>query len=284
MPYIYCLWPTIDKGYTGKHLLNYWQQLRRLCYYDEKGQVRKEPIHLLGYSTDSAGFSPSAAVHLMTPRAEDIDNGVYHLGLGVEDEKFLAPYYSFLPVICYLDCDHEQRLFLKNLKYETRELTFWKEDGCPTRMASIQHSKDLRQRCQERGLDSGLKATDLILIYFCDQNSDACERLFTETIAGTSLYICSVFHLIEPFRKPNFGSPFEVQTSVSCGISILRLLKKVLEPLHSKPGAKKTPANRGLFDTRGCYLTAEILFAAATLHQLAMFLHFPNEADMWASP
>lgn len=27
---IYCLWPTIDKGYTGKHLLNYWQQLRRL--------------------------------------------------------------------------------------------------------------------------------------------------------------------------------------------------------------------------------------------------------------
>ena len=97
-----------------------------------------------------------------------------------------------------------------------------------------------------------------------------------------------MFDLIELFRKPNFGSPFEIQTSVSCGISILRLLKKVLElqklPLHSKPGAKKTPANRGLFVTRGCYLTAEIIFAAATLHQLAMFLHFPNEADMWASP
>ena len=29
---------------------------------------------------------------------------------------------------------------------------------------------------------------------------------------------------------------------------------------------------------------AEILFAAATLHRLAMFLHFPNEADAWASP
>ena len=74
---IYCLWPTIDKGYTGKHLLNYWQQLRRLCYYNEKGEVREEPIHLLGYSTDSAGFSLSAAVHLMTPRAEDISNGVF---------------------------------------------------------------------------------------------------------------------------------------------------------------------------------------------------------------
>ena len=142
---IYSLWPTIDKGYTGKHLLNYWQQLWRLCFYDEKEEVRKEPIHLLGYSTDSAGFSLSAAIHLMTLHAEDIANGVHHLGLGVEDEKFLAPYYWFLPAISYLDYDHEQRLFLKNLKYETRQLTFWKEDGCTTRMASIQHLKDLRQ-------------------------------------------------------------------------------------------------------------------------------------------
>ena len=166
-------------------------------------------------------------------------------------------------------------------------------------MASIRHLKDLRQRCQEKGLDSGLKATDLILIYFCDQNLDACECLFTERIAdlldihvpgsqGTSLYIRSVFYLIEPFRKPDFGSPYEVQKSVSCGITILRLWKKVVELqkllLHSKRAAKNTPANRGHFITRGCYLTAEILFAAATLHQLAMFLHFPNEAEAWASP
>ena len=232
----------------------------------------------------------------MTPRAEDIANGVRYLGLSVEDEKFLAPYYWFLPAICYLDYDHEQRLCLKNLKYEPRQLTFWKEEGCITRMASIQHLKDLRQRCQEKGLDSGLKATDLILIYFCDQNSDACERLFTEQIAdlldnhvpgsqGTSLYIRSVFPLIEPFRKPNFGSPSDVQQSVSCGITILCLWRKVIELqkllLHSKPRRHQQMGN---FVTRGCYLTAEILFAAATLHQLAMFLHFPNEAEAWASP
>ena len=92
-------------------------------------------------------------------------------------------------------------------------------------MASVQYLKDLRQQCKERGLDSGLKATDLILIYFCDQNSDACERLFTERVAdlldtcvpgsqGTSVYVRSMFHLIEPFRKPNFGSPSDVQQSV----------------------------------------------------------------------
>jgi len=59
-------------------------------------------------------------------------------------------------------------------------------------------------------------------------------------------------------------------------------LQKLL--LHSKPGAKKTPANRGRFVTQGCYLTAEILFAAAISRQLAMFLHFPNKAEAWASP
>ena len=82
---IYCLWPTIDKRYTGKHLLNCWQHLWRMCYYNEIGVVRRDPIHLLGYSTDSAGFSLSAAVHTMTPRIEDIENGVHHFGLGVED-------------------------------------------------------------------------------------------------------------------------------------------------------------------------------------------------------
>ena len=102
------------------------------------------------------------------------------------------------------------------------------------------------------------------------------------------LNICSMFHLIEPFRKPNFGSLCDVQKSVSCGITILCLWKKVIELqklfLYSKRGAKDTPANRGHFVTQGCYLTAEILFAAATLHQLGMFLHFPNDAGAWASP
>ena len=47
-------------------------------------------------------------------------------------------------------------------------------------------------------------------------------------------------------------------------------------PLHSKPGAKSDPAKRGKFLTNGCYTTAEILFSAATLYQLAMFLHFKH--------
>lgn len=58
-----------------------------------------------------------------------------HLGFGLEDEKFLAPYYWFLPAICHLDIDHEQSLFLKNLKYGTRELVFCKQESLTTRIS-----------------------------------------------------------------------------------------------------------------------------------------------------
>ena len=54
--------------------------------------------------------------------------------------------------------------------------------------------------------------------------------------------------------------------------------------LHSKPGAKNDPTKRGKFIMYGCYKTAEILFAAGTVHQLAMFLHFKELGPVWASP
>ena len=295
---INCMWPCPDRGYKAKHLLKYWEALRKACYYDSSGAVRKIPLNLVGYSTDSAGFSLAAAIQLMTPTEEEIKEGVLYLGLGIDEEEFVSPYYWYLPSIAYLDYDHEQRLFLKNLKYETRDLTLW-EDGKTTILATIKHLQDLKHRCQDLGLDCGFSATDLLLIYFCDQNSDACQRIFTTRIAdlldkyvpgsrGTSLYIRAVYRLIEPFRAPNFGSPEDVQKSVSCGITIFRLWRKVLELkkmlLHSKPNAKIDPTKRGKFVTYGCYKTAEILFTAATVHQLAMFLHFKDLGPSWASP
>ena len=76
------------------------------------------------------------------------------------------------------------------------------------------------------------------------------------------------------------GSPAAIQESVSSAITVLCLWKRVLEIkkmlLHSKPGAKMDPTKRGQFLTHGCYTTAEILFSAATLYQLAMFLHFKH--------
>lgn len=105
---------------------------------------------------------------------------------------------------------------------------------------------------------------------------------------GASLYVRAVYHLIQPFRVPDFGSPEDVQKSVSCAITIFCLWKKVLELkkliLPSKPGAKHNLTKRGKFVTYGCYRTAEILFSAATIHQLAMFLHFKELGPIWASP
>lgn len=74
---------------------------------------------MVGYSTDSAGFSLAAAIQLMTPTQDEIEEGVLYLGLCIDEEEFVSPYYWYLPSIAYLDYDHAQRLFLKNLKYET---------------------------------------------------------------------------------------------------------------------------------------------------------------------
>lgn len=55
----------------------------------------------------------------MTPTQDEIEEGVLYLGLGIDEEELVSPYYWYLPSIAYLDYDHAQRLFLKNLKYET---------------------------------------------------------------------------------------------------------------------------------------------------------------------
>ena len=140
---------------------------------------------------------------------------------------------------------------------------------------------------------------DLLLASFFDQNPDANDRLFTIQTAdlldkyvsssqGTSLFIRAVYFLTEPFRNVNFGTPAEVQTSLSAGITIFRHWKRLVElqnrRLRAKAGAKTNPANRGHFLTYGCEQTAEILFAAGTLHNLALFLHFKELGPRWSSP
>ena len=114
---IICMWPSPDHGYSAKHLLKYWERLRKVCYYDSTGNVRKTPLNLIG-------FSLRAAVQLMTPTAHEIQNGVLYLGLGIDDEMFASPYYWHLRARAHFDYNHEQRLFLKNFKYVTRDLSF----------------------------------------------------------------------------------------------------------------------------------------------------------------
>ena len=129
--------PNHDRGYKAHHLLLYWECLRKACYFDSTRNVRKTPINLIGYSTDSTGFSLAAAIQLMTPTEEEITEGIQYLALGTDDEEFASLYYWHLPSIAHLDYDHEQRLFLKNLKYDMHELTFWEDERRSSRVSTI---------------------------------------------------------------------------------------------------------------------------------------------------
>lgn len=281
-PLVYLMWPTPKKGYSGSNLLKIWQKVRKDC--------AEKKVNLIGHSTDSAGFSLSASIQLMTPTESTVAKGIQYLGLGISDERFVAPYFWRLPSISYGDYDHLRRIFLRVLKYETRDLTFFK-DARGSVVATVNHLQELMSICQKNGQGVPFSTNDLLLISFFDQRPDTANRIFTLKVVemlqeyvkgseGTCLYLTAVYYLTEPFFDPNFGTPEEIQKALSTGIMIFRLWKRYLEvkkmKLHSQANAAKLKEKRGHFITYGAYTTAELLFSAGSLHCLAMYLHFKD--------
>ena len=78
----------------------------------------EKKVNLIGHSTDSAGFSLSASIQLMTPTEATAARGIQYLGLGISDERFVAPYFSAAMVTMTTYEGHH-----------TRDLTFFK-DAC----------------------------------------------------------------------------------------------------------------------------------------------------------
>lgn len=164
------MWPTPSKGYSGRHLLNIWEKVRQDC------AKRETPLKLVGHSADSTGFSLSALVTLMTPTQSTVANGIFYLGLCIPDEKYVAPYFWSLPSIAYSDYDHLRRTLLRNLKYETYELTMY-EDSTGVLVATINHLHELIEICIKQGETAPFSAQDLILINFFDQRQDTANIL-----------------------------------------------------------------------------------------------------------
>ena len=225
-PLVYMLWPTPNKGYKAVHLLKVLDYVRKACFLDELGNMREQPILLLDHSSDSASFQLAAAHALMTQNKCLIELGVKYLTLGIGESKYAAPHLSSLQSIAYLDYDHEIRLFLKCLKYETLYLTFWPE----TCNAGIYHLKELQKLLIENNLHVPFLESDLLFAHYLDQNCDAALIVFTINIAelleehvtgssGTVLYIKAVTLLLSTFRD-NSGHPGEIQCNVSAGITI----------------------------------------------------------------
>ena len=121
-PLVYLMCPTPNKSYSGTHLLKIWSKAREVCAANN--------VNLIGHSVDSAGFSLSASVQLMTPTESAVAEGINYLGLGVPDKKFLSPYFWRLPAIAYGDYDRLRRTFLRVLNYDTRNLILYKDSCC----------------------------------------------------------------------------------------------------------------------------------------------------------
>lgn len=156
----------------------------------------------------------------MTPTQAAVAEGIYYLGLDVPDEKFVAPYFWKLPSIAYGDYDHLKRTFLHVLKYNTQNLTLYK-DSRGSAVATINHLHELMQICKENGQNVPFSATDLLLIGFFDQQPDTSNRIFTLQVTdmpqkyvkgseGTCLYLTAVYYLTEPFFNAHYGSPEEI--------------------------------------------------------------------------
>ena len=105
--------------------------------------------------------------------------------------------------------------------------------------------------------------------------------------------ITSHFFLIKWFSDDDdddvqFGTPEQIQMSVSTGITIFCLWRRYLElnkmHLHALPNASKIKEKRGHFLTYGAYTTAELIFSAASSHCIAMFLHFKKFGPSLCSP
>ena len=142
----------------------------------------------------------------MTPTEAAVAEGIYYLGLGVPDEKFVAPYFWQPPSIAYGDYNHLKRTFLHVLKYNTQNPT-WYKDSHGSVVATINHLYELMQICKENGQNVPFSANDFFLISFFDQQSDTANRIFTQEVAdmlqrhvkgsvGTCLYL-TVFLLFD---------------------------------------------------------------------------------------
>ena len=81
--------------------------------------------------------------------------------------------------------------------------------------------------------------------------------------------------ITEPLYDVEFGTPEQIQMSVSTGITIFCLWRRYLElkkmRLHAFPNASKIIEKRGHFLTYGAYTTAELIFSAASSHCIEMF-------------
>ncbi len=256
--------------------------------------MREKVLKIITFSTDSAPQIFSAGKRMMTPTDYDIKNGVLYLGLGLEDELYLTPYYWQYPSIYIPDPDHLLRLFLRGMKNENHTLMFCNGISNHIKMRDL---SELHFVCTS--VDMNITLGDLALVKFHDQNTSAAHNIFQDKIAdllgkyipqsgGTVLYILAVSHLMKPYFSLELKSYSEVMTSIATGIYILRFWKRYLElnnqSLQPKTGNASYTKCKGKFITKTNYYASEPLYSGTIGYLLTLLVHFKDKLSHWCCP
>ena len=208
-------------------------------------------------------------------------SGKYNfLGLPRKDFTFFAPFLRpRFPSIAYPCWDHSSRTSVRNLMNSNISIVAGilpsGEDKVQRySVASIHDLLTLKLRHP----NAAVRHADITP--HIKQNCDATVRVISAlTIQqlgthvpesqGTQLYLKASLWVHEPFRNTKFGSPAQVVQSLWAGVMTWRWWRRFIQ-------LSETLTLTNHFISRAHYMTLELMVHAGILHQLAMFLCFPN--------
>ena len=265
--------PEATKGNTGCHIFSLMMEVeKRAAKYD---------LPLIGHCTDSASNALKALIKNASPNTyKNLQTDLKFLGLDADDFVYFAPVLRLgYPCISYPCWDHSSRTSVRNLMNQNiqivAEVLIDEKDGfAKYTLASIQDMKTLK--CS----NSNAKVRYADITPHVKQNCDATVRVISKntidelgkhvpTAHGTILYLQASLWVYEPYRNQSFGPPTAVVQSLWAGISTWRRWRRYVE-------LTKGISLTNNWISRSHYLTLELMAHAGILHQLALFLSFPE--------
>ena len=265
--------PEATKGVTGNHIFGLMMAVERKAFLLD--------LSLIGHSMDSASNSLRALIKNASPATfETLTSPVKHFGLLLDDFVYLAPVLrAGYPTISYPCWDHSGRTSVRNLMNQNIQIVAavipGVSDGLQQyKIASIHDLISLKH------LNPNSKVRYADITPRVRQNCDATTRVITKdtiddlnhyvpSAHGTILYLQASLWIHEPYRNQAFGPPTRIAQSLWAGITTWRRWRRYIEVTKGLSLADN-------FISRSHYLTLELMSHAGILHQLALFLCFPE--------
>ena len=262
--------PEAKKGVTGSHIFALMLEIEK--------QAKCHSLSLVGHCTDSAGNSLCALVKLASPSTfQNFDCHIKFVGLKIKGFVFYAPILREVPSIAYPCWDHSGRTSIRNLMNENIKIVCEVLPAGNIQKYSFATIYDLKAL---KAISPTCTIRHADITPHVRQNCDATVRVISKATIealkehmpeakATRLYLQASLWIHEPFRNEKFGSPMAVVQSLWAGVMTWRRWRKYVE-LASGIGLQDN------FISRSHYLTLELLGHAGILHQLVLYLSFPD--------